>query len=181
MTNNININATVAMQTVSLQAILALIAAMKKIPALAGHAASLEGPRTRGSTTQKGLESLLDGGIGQLIGEEFIPEAGGIPGCRYISYPCPQSMGARLGAVALATVTDIDSVKVRLGAHGYEMYLDVPRVEAEMPKATTVTIILGPDETGALTEIVWTWHPGEPLGNAKPGIGPNSGVKVHNG
>jgi len=168
---------------ITLETILDIIEAMKSVPALAGYAASLEGPRTRGSTTAHGLDYLLYKEEYQS-GAEFTPQAAAIPGCRYFKFMVPGDMRTELGAVPiefLQVMGRMEEICVRKGAHGYELFLDVPVAEAVLIPVDHITVILGPDETGALPEIVWTWHPGTPLGSAKPGIDSNTGVKVHNG
>jgi len=155
-----------------------VIARMMEVEALAGHAATLVGPRTRGSTTAAGLDCLPP----DTLGEEFTPEAGAIPGCRYFAFGVtPDSeLDPRKGAVSLLEALELRlPVCVRQGAHGPELYVD--RELKDLPTTDTVTVILGPDETGSMEEVVWTWHPGPPLGSCSRGLNDFTGVKIHNG
>jgi len=145
---------------------------------LARHAGTLKGPRTRGSTSQKGLDSVP----GDCEGQEFQPPNGaGIPGCRYLRFYTPD-IGGRLGAVPLSLALEREwAVRLRSGKHGYELFVDRCPSEAAMPETSTLTVILGPDETGTLPEVVWTWHPGEPLSSLKGPVSDSTAVKTHNG
>ena len=158
--------------------ILRLIASMKTIPALAGHASSLEGPRTRGSTTEFGLD-ILDP---ETEFEDFTPmPSDAAPGCKYYRCQAP-SLKGKMGAIPIGSLLSdnlLSLVRVRKGVHGYELYMDTPQAEAMNCESNTLTVILGPDETGALPEIVWTWHPGKILGRCQ--ITDSTAIKTHNG
>lgn len=159
--------------------VLNIIAAMASsgVKSLADHAKTLVGPRTRGSTTEAGLETL----DGNLEGTEITPVVGAIPGCRYVQFQAP-AMGCKLGAVTLSTaLREGWDVRVRRGSHGLELFRDVSPETVEMPEADFVTVILGPDETGTLPEVIWTWHPGPPMASLRDPLGDFTAVKVHNG
>jgi hypothetical protein len=167
---------------------------MMAVPSLRDHAKSLLGPRTRGSTTTWGLED-----VDQLVGkhkkskvlslmafEVEMPEEVKMPGCRYFKFSESYLEGT-LGARALSRVLKNDwcdhEVKVRKGAHGYELYIDRTPDEWSGHGVTTCEhyIILGPDETGTFPEVVYTWHPGRPLAPANKGLSDHTAVKEHNG
>jgi hypothetical protein len=158
-------------------------------PELEKHAKTLMGPRTRGSTTGLGLHDLHE----SLELTRFNPQSGAIPGCFYyygqVMLPSRADLDisteewnkrcrdlearwdGRLGAISLNSIlnhehghknANLDIVKLRPGPHGPELYLDLPK--GEMPKVNIFTVILGPDEH-SLGLVVWTWHPGMPLGS----------------
>jgi len=163
--------------TITIQAILTLLHTMETVPALAGHAASLEGPRTRGSTTEFGLEILPP----EMELEKFTPVADAAPGCKYYRGHAPALRG-KLGAMPIGNLVPdnlLDTVRVRKGAHGYELFIDTPASEAMNIGANDLTVILGPDETGSLPEIIWTWHPGGVMGRCQ--IRDGTAIKIHNG
>ncbi len=142
------------------------------------HAETLLGPRQRGSTTSGGLDQLDP----DTIGDEFQPPEGvGIPGCRYLEFAAP-GIDGRLGAVPLEEALAANlPVRVRNGKHGYELFVDRDPSEAAMPKTDTITVILGPHDTGDFPEVVWTWHPGKPLGTLRAPMSASTAVKLHNG
>jgi len=140
------------------------------------HAKTLFGPRTRGSVTENGIDAIPN----DREAVEFVPTVGAIPVCKYYKVHAPEVKG-RLGAVSLAEAESMGwDVKERDGSHGLELYRDVDVQDAEMPSCDDITIIVGPDE-GSMESIIWTWHPGLPLGSLKDGRTPDTGVKVHNG
>ena len=145
---------------------------------LAAHAKTLEGPRSRGSVSERGLEAIP----ADREGVEFEPqEEARIPGCVYLEFPAPEIAG-RLGAVPLSEALNLGKVCVRNGAHGYEMFVDRDPDIGAMPMADAVTVVLGPDEGAPKGElVVWTWHPGKPMPTSRSGITANTAVKVHNG
>ena len=148
------------------------------VKALAAHAETLRGPRSRGSVSEKGLEALPQ----DREGVEFQPSKGvGIPGCRYLEFAAPE-IGGRLGACRLAdALAGGLQVRVRSGKHGYELFVDRDPQGVEMLSADSLTVILGPDETGTFPEVVWTWHPGRPMASACAGVCDDLAVKLHNG
>jgi len=125
--------------------VVALIQEMKTMPGLAEHTASLEGPRTRGSTTECAL-SDLDGSLPlEPLDSPYI-----LKGCRaYRSHS--MKLGGRLGARPLLDVLKegyTSAVKIRqgVGKHGPELYLDYPIKDAYMPNVNFFTVIVGEHE-----------------------------------
>lgn len=143
----------------------------------------LQGPRTRGSLTEIGLEDL----DGDLPVTEFRPEIGDVPVARYFRVEAPQLQG-RLGAEPLGNLSPEQRERLRLrnGEHGLEFFLDIDPSNADLPPVAHATIILGPvDEDGTLG--FWTWFPGDVMGTfeARDGVTDHPintvGVKLHNG
>ena len=156
----------------------------------------LQGPRTRGSLSEVGLEDLP----GETPVEEFRPEnpALEVAVARYFRVES-SALGGRLGAVCIRdlsreqlalfrTRNDIDpSIPVKEAReHGVEFYLDVEPEAADLPSVDYATIIVGPvNEAGDLG--FWTWFPGGVTGTAMArgeatGCPFNLlGVKLHNG
>jgi len=177
---------------VHISQVLQRIYEMQAIPELRGHAQSLLGPRTRGSTTTWGLEDVdkmrpaKNWAISSMAFEVTMPEEVSLPGCRYFCFTAPELIG-KLGAKPLSVVlsgTHANNVKVRNGAHGYELFIDRSREEWEgQGKSETCDnyIVIGPDETGNFPEVVYTWHPGRPLAPASKGLTDSTAVKEHNG
>jgi hypothetical protein len=147
---------------------------------VAEHAKSLLGPRTRGSTTDRGLDELPDLALDDVT--DALLTTVRKPGCRYLQQIVP-GMGGMLGALPYGQVSPI-LVRRRQGAHGPELYLDPP-LAAAVP-SELLTVILGPP--GEYPEfadgIVYTWHPGEPLDFLKDETSqpnPYTAVKTHAG
>ena len=144
-------------------------------PEIVAHARSLMGPRTRGSTTEKGLSAIPD--ETELI-EIFPPAATAQPGSRYFTVPAP-NIGGRLGAVSLFKAEELGlKVEERMGKHGPELFINRPVEEAEMLPCTFITVITGEHDG---QEILFTWHPGGVLGTLAHGRTPQTAVKLHNG
>lgn len=131
---------------------------------LAQHMTTLLGPRTRGSTTTTwGLESL-----DPLIPlEEYtLGNVAAVEGCRYFQFRTTGDKVGRLGAIMRdAALGRPEPVCVRKGKHVYELFLDKPADESAMPEVQYYTVITGPFK-GCDSEVVWTWHPGNPLATA---------------
>lgn len=141
---------------------------------LSGHAGTLLGPRTRGSTTEYGLDELP-------LDREIFP----VYECSAVSdgvdaYWCKANeLKPRLGAVELGHCIETrQAVHVREGSHGTELYLDVPPKDCNMPATDYITILVG-DCAGE--RAVFTWHPGQPLPPVSEGLKWNTAVKRHNG
>jgi hypothetical protein len=156
----------------------------------------LQGPRTRGSLTEIGLEDL----DGNLPVTEFTPEneALVVPVARYFRLEAPALQG-RIGAVQMGDLTraqlallrsrsDIDPSipEDKAREHGVEFYLDVEPENADLPSVSHATLIVGPvDDQGTLG--FWTWFPGDATGTTmarnKVTTCPINlvGVKLHNG
>ena len=131
----------------------------------AGYASSLEGPRTRGSTTDKGLIDLPEDYEISLMDDQSL--AG--PGTAIYQGPSG-NLGGRVGALPLSHLvgdtlsmnTTGRQIMARIGSHGPELYLD--RDAKELPGHGTLTFIIATDgnpdglKPGALV----TWYPGEP-------------------
>lgn len=154
-----------------------ILAAIEKTAKLnADYAASLRGPRTRGSTTEKGLEDLPEDyriDKDPLFGQRL---AG--PGTEI--WMGGNALGGQEGVMSLDQALRMGlNVKVRMGKHGPELYLDVAEADALMQDTDILTFIIAtvgnPDglEPGALV----TWYPGWPT----PLLDPHVAVKMHNG
>lgn len=146
----------------------------------------LKGPRTRGSLTEVGLDSLP----GETPVTEFRPEdpALTVPVARYFRVDAP-ALGGRLGAVPMGSLTreQLSLLRTRdAGQHGIEIFLDVDPADASLPAVDHATLILGPvDDAGTLGW--WTWFPGDVTGTAMARDAVTDcpiskvGVKLHNG
>ena len=146
--------------------ILAIIAAMLQHPdeRLQEHARSLQGPRTRGSRTTKGLDALP-------VDLEFLDHTETVqlecrqPGCVYLQMDALQ-LGGRLGAIAYkdAKARGYEVCRRTAGTHGDELYVDQPQEAADLPPCEQITVVLGPvGEYPGIPRAVYTWHPGDPL------------------
>jgi len=144
----------------------------------------LQGPRTRGSLTDKGIDTLDP----ETPAVEFMPQAGAISVARYFHVKAPD-LGGRLGAVSLKSLPAdlLPLLRARfVENHGTELFLDRDASEADLPAVDFLTVILGPvNDAGDLG--IWTWFPGEPTG-ATPAEGSTAddpqnlvAVKLHNG
>jgi hypothetical protein len=145
----------------------------------------LQGPRTRGSLTEIGLDNIE----ASLPVTEFRPEIGNVPVARYFRVDAPQLQG-RLGAERLGDLSpeQREILRVRNGEHGLEFFLDMSPEDAAslLPSVDHATVILGPvDDDGTLG--IWTWFPGDVMGTfeARDGITDHPvnsvAVKLHNG
>jgi len=160
-----------------------LIEAMIEESSLSAHAKSLLGPRTRGSSTDLGLETLnrqipivdVTRNICNLIRK---------PGCMY--YMFVADIGGKLGAIELKQAETMGiNIEMRTGQHGPELYFDIPAEEAPMVPTDNIYVIIGPtsEYPGVSTDVgvVYTWHPGRPMGVLKDGRNEHTAVKLHNG
>jgi len=141
----------------------------------ASYAVTLLGPRKRGSTTEYGLDKIKPD-------REVYPIEGDKAECVYLGMEAPELKGT-LGAITVEECLEQGKlVKIRNGAHGPELYLDVPPERADHPPAPHVTFILGPSKETECGWSLWTWHPGDPM-PAFDGttIQWNHAVKTHNG
>ena len=137
---------------------------------LAAHAATLQGPRTRGSTTKIGLGDVDPGTKLRLVSIK--------DGVRVFRGHC-EELGGQLGACKLAVALEEGlPVKIRDGAHGPELYIDRPVEEASMDDVNSFSVIVG--EFGGETA-VFTWHPGNPMTPFKGVLQADTAVKLHNG
>jgi hypothetical protein len=142
----------------------------------------LFGPRTRGSTTEVGIETLpTDRSV-----VEFRPAVGAVAVARYFRVEAPE-LGGRVGAVALRDLPEelLGKIATRYTEeHGLEMFVDVAEADAELASVAYLTLIVGPNDEGAL--IPWTYFPGDALGavskktwnEGSPG---DMAIKLHNG
>jgi hypothetical protein len=111
------------------------------------HYAGLLGPRTRGSTSKKGIESLpLDTALTQ-----FQP-AQAVPRCSYYRFALPKNFEPRVRAVPLRDFKG--EYAIVLGAHGPEL---LATKHGPGSGSDHATMIQGPDGD------IWTWFPGDPL------------------
>lgn len=155
--------------------------------AIEAQAATLIGPRTRGSTTEKGLDEVANVPLVEVT--ETLSHKVRRPRCRYFEAHVPD-LGGRIGAVAYAKAMrsvygiDPNAIVRRAGPHGHELVVDRPLQEIELPRTDTLYVILGPrnEYPGFPEGIVYTWHPGEPLrpltGTENPS--PHTAVKLYN-
>lgn len=122
---------------------------------LPGFRPDLQGPRTRGSLTERGLNALDP----ETPVTEFRPTVGNVPVARYFYFNA-DPLGGRLGATALGSLDASlwPLLRVRtVENHGLEMYLDRPADAADLPPANEGVAILGPiDADGTLGW--WTWY-----------------------
>lgn len=124
--------------------------------ALPGFRPDLQGPRTRGSTTERGLDAL-DPATPVV---EFTPTVGNVPVARYFYFDA-SALGGRLGAAPLGSLSAdlLPLLRVRhAGAHGPEMYLDRPLDAADLPPAGEGVAILGPIGKDGAELGWWTWY-----------------------
>ena len=159
---------------------------------LIGHVTTLLGPRTRGSTTEEGLDVLPRNRKLQVAAPSSLSE-----GCRCFYCYAPE-LGGRTGAVPLGEALRTGlTVKARLGDHGEELYIDedegrywevVARIIGNDGSESTdkISIIIGwHGEEGSQRPVIFTWHPGEPLRPFKQGwvreLHEDTAVKTHNG
>lgn len=136
---------------------LATLADLLRLP---GYRPDLQGPRTRGSTTARGLETLHP--TTPLV--EFRPAVGDVPEARYFFFEAAHLEG-RLGAAPLGRLLsrDLELLRVRHGSHGLELFLDVDPNDADLQPAPEGVAIVGP--LGPTVPLGWwTWYvaAGEP-------------------
>lgn len=144
--------------------------------------ADMLGPRTRGSTTKVGIETLP----GDRAAVEFRPAVGAVPVARYFRVGAPE-LGGRVGAVALRDLAPElrGLIATRYGEeHGLEMFVDCAPEQAELAPVDYLTFIVGPDDDGNI--VPWTYFPGDALGAVSPktwdtGTPGDMAVKLHNG
>lgn len=151
-----------------------LVRQMKKGP-LSEYASTLIGPRTRGSISSVGLNKML--AKTPLV--EFSPPKGvAQEGVRYFRARIP-GLGGRLGAVPYnEAIAQKLTVSERAGKHGAELFINrAPNIKSMRP-VDYATFIVG-KENGK--DVLFTWHPGLPLGTMKNGINPFTAVKTHSG
>lgn len=77
---------------------------------------------------------------------------------RYFRFDIPEEYQGVESIVLLEDTAGegLDSVRVREGAHGFELYTVTPEAFPEKA-ATQGWVIVGPSEAGL---VVWTWYPG---------------------
>jgi len=138
---------------------------------LSRHAATLKGPRTRGSTTAKGLEDFDGNLVLSMVKHPAVDDD-----CFVYTITLPGISG-RIEAMPFGEVYKSQEIKVRDGEHGPELFVDAPNDGNGKP-CETIYIILGKHE-GETT--VLTWHPGEPLAPFDNVITLHTAVKLHNG
>ena len=174
-----------------------MIESMKGMKGMLDYAEGLEGPRTRGSTTEKGLDVIPDSRTVELIEHEEVLEE-----CDCYKLYAPELEG-RLGAIRFeeafgeGMLRGKSAVKIRQGDHGMELYIDVDRENAYDPdadgprssklyghSAEYIFVIIGWHDSPDCSErqpVVYTWHPGEPQRPLRDGITEKTSVKLHNG
>jgi hypothetical protein len=144
---------------------------------LAKHAKTLQGPRTRGSTTKHGLEAVPRS-------TPISPSVKQLPDDIEIYDFNAANLWGKLGAMPLSQALEFSNetgtpILVRDGAHGIELYLDrPPEVIADDPIEDRIYVICGLHEE---RPAVFTWHPGKPLDPVEKGLTAITAVKTHNG
>lgn len=134
------------------------ISTLSDLLKLQGFRSDLQGPRTRGSTTEKGLDALDPA----TPVTEFRPSVGEVPVARYF-YFAADALGGRLGAAPLGALAPdlLWLLRVRyVENHGPEMYLERPLNVDHLPPATEGVAIFGPSTDGDLCW--WTWYAATP-------------------
>ena len=137
------------------------------------HAATLVGPRTRGSTTEHGLEKLPED---RKLSHAYSPHIAG--GCDGYKVDGPELKG-KVGAIPFGDAQDLGTIKVREGDHGLELFLTPSTLVrsdfADSFDADEIYFIIG-DFEGETA--LFTWHPGPPLGRLEDGINTVTRVKL---
>ena len=124
--------------------------------AIVEHYATLKGPRTRGSTSEIGLNGLP---LARRLEVLNVDSAIATPGCTYYTCVAPELKG-RIGALSRHEIEGRGfEIAKRDGAHGPELYC--PNYNSNTVSTMLLTVIVGPDN------LVWTWHPGAPLGSIR--------------
>jgi hypothetical protein len=133
------------------------------------HLDTLKGPRTRGSTTAKGLDALTDRDL-IPIDKEDRHLVGHDCHAFYIELSASEieMMQPKLGAIPLSCLDADSSVKIRYGVHGWELYSD-DYDDNQFGTTDRIYIIWHITE-----HCVATWHPGKPLKH----LGKDTAVKI---
>ncbi len=129
------------------------------------YARTLLGRRTRGSTTSYPLFELgFDGWPKLAVRDRPIEYVGEGQRGASIYRAAIEELCGTVGACALEDLSDLmlERVRVRRGAHGYELY--IPEYERDRRLADEITFVVGPDYT------LWTWHPGPALEPLSPRV-----------
>ena len=153
------------------------------------HHESLKGPRTRGSTTERGLDIISDVELEDHTEavKELYPEVY-MSGCRY--FYAMEDLGGDMRAIPLGeAIRQGMTVKMRDGDHGPELYaVDTMGIRFSTDE---LWIIVGPHTCKDCSEphdVVFTWHPGYLLGplmriddeddEVRPWLSYQTGVKL---
>lgn len=153
---------TQELMSITIGDVLRMIKEMKKT--MPEYAETLMGPRTRGSTTLKGLDYLDPHRVCKLL---EIKENG-----THIYTAHAPELDGMCGAGSLKEVIEkglVDQVRVRVGVHGPELYIS--NASNQHHPNDDITIITVLDDHG--NRVVATWHPGPPF---EP-LDTNTGVK----
>lgn len=147
-------------------------------PAIRQHAATLAGPRTRGSTTELGLEDLEHEQLNTRLIKEIRYDQPCDYYCAFLS-----ELGGRVAAVPFEDAFAMypGEIKVRNGEHGLELYIDQDihdAKEIDADDGELISFIVGIEDG---EEVLFTWHPGHVLRPLSDGIGEDTAVKTHNG
>ena len=149
-------------------------------------AEGLFGPRSRGSTTKYGLDHLESS---HPIREAHADERRYAKGVDVYVIMAPTLEG-KCGAITLDEALKCGwPVAARLGEHGPELYVDGRTKPSRLRHAKLCTggwigdmldedrifVLIGPHK--AMPEVIYTWHPGEPL----PYLDAMTAVKTHDG
>lgn len=151
-----------------------LIRRMAEVPALAAHAQTLQGPRTRGSTTERGLDALHGG---EPFFLEDVPQEIRRPGCRYFVAHAAE-LGSRVRVLPHAACVERNlPVESREGPHGPELFAKVPEALLDnlgLLGSGRVGVVVGPPtEFPEFPDgVVYTWHPGPFLLDLRAGETP---------
>lgn len=147
---------------------------------LAGHARTLVGHRSRGSTTSDGLDEL-PGSTGLSDDTGTLPDQVKAPGCRYFT-AFALGLNPCVGAITYRTAVEMfgkEAVRERQGPHGPELYIDQSEEDARLVPVAKITIIVGPFKDKG--DVIYTWHPGLPLAPLRGAPCDYTAVKLHRG
>jgi hypothetical protein len=154
----------------------AILAAIDATAAAAGaaYADTLRGPRTRGSTTGKGLEALPE----DFVARECYYQDDAGKGVVILRGET-DALEGQLGVVSLKqALTDGYPVSVREGDHGLELFIDQDDVDLIRTNVLTF-LVSNEDHDEVPAGCLITWYPGESA--PKLQLTGREAVKLHNG
>lgn len=137
---------------------------------LADHAATLLGPRTRGSTSRWALRDLDPTTPLEKVTSDHVDEP-----LELYCATVPDEFGGVISAMRLEDVLyEGHEVKVKAGEHGYELRA-VPSGRLKRMPTNEVYFVVG---WSGGERALYTWHPGPPLGDIRHGVNDDTGVKI---
>lgn len=124
---------------------------------LPDYAKTLDGPRTRGSQTEHGIENMIGGFHADLLDDQSL--AG--PGTAIYQGVNPGLGIMTVEAMELHHAIEMGAdVRVRNGAHGAELYFHTPFDEVKT-KTNVITFIIATADNAEVPEgALITWYPG---------------------